>query len=109
MTTDLYKRAQQTAKTRGTSGVNGKAPRHTAHPYLFRGLITGGLCGRQMVGNPNHGRLYYRCAASRDYVRQHGISHPPVLYLLQDAIADPVDRLCDELRDHNLMANLRDR
>jgi DNA-binding NarL/FixJ family response regulator len=40
---------------------------------------------RVMVGNPNHGRLHYRCKASRDYVRQHGINHPPVLYLCEDA------------------------
>jgi site-specific DNA recombinase len=44
-----------------------------------------------MTGNPNHGRNYYRCKASRDYVHQHGIDHPPVLYLREDAIADPID------------------
>jgi len=51
-----------------------------------------------MVGNPNHGRLHYRCTASRDFVRQHKISHPPALYLREDALADPIDRfLRDEL------------
>ena len=44
----------------------GRAPRYTGHPYLFRGLITCGPCDRKMVGNPNHGRLYCRCTASRD-------------------------------------------
>jgi len=40
-----------------------------------------------MEGSFNHGRLYYRCAASRDFVRQHKISHPPCLYLREDTIA----------------------
>ncbi|WP_374238211.1 hypothetical protein [Actinoplanes sp. DH11] len=61
-----------------------------------------------MVGNPNRGRLYYRCTASRDYVRQHQISHPPVLYLREDQIIDPIDRfLRDELTGAALADNLR--
>jgi hypothetical protein len=61
-----------------------------------------------MVGNPNHGRLYYRCKASRDFVRQHEIAHPPVLYLREDAIIEPIDRFLQrELRGETLIANLR--
>jgi hypothetical protein len=75
---------------------------------LFRGLITCGLCDRKMVGNPNHGRLYYRCTASRDFVRQHQISHPPALYLREDTITRPIDRfLCEELTGPTLTDNLR--
>lgn len=85
-----------------------RAPRHTGHPYLFRGLITCGLCDRKMVGNPNHGRLYYRCTASRDYVRQHQLSHPPALYLREDIITAPVNEfLRDELTGKTLTDNLR--
>lgn len=108
ISTDLYERAQQTIKARGTNSDAGRAPRHTGHPYLFRGLIKCGLCDRKMVGNPNHGRLYYRCAASRDYVRQHQISHPPALYLREDQITDPIDRfLREELTGATLTDNLR--
>lgn len=61
-----------------------------------------------MEGSVNHGRLYYRCAASRDYVRQHGISHPPMLYLREDAIAGAVDRfLHEELGERTLSTTLR--
>jgi hypothetical protein len=61
-----------------------------------------------MVGNPNHGRLYYRCAASRDFVRQHQISHPPALYLREDQITASVDRfLREELTGSTLTDNLR--
>jgi DNA invertase Pin-like site-specific DNA recombinase len=109
ISTDVYERAQRTIKARGTrSDGGGKAPRHTARPYLFRGLITCGLCERKMVGNPNHGRLYYRCTASRDFVRQHRISHPAALYLREDSITEPIDRfLRDELTGATLTDNLR--
>jgi site-specific DNA recombinase len=61
-----------------------------------------------MVGNPNHGQLYYRCRASRDCVRQHDIAHPPVLYLREHAITGPVDRfLCEALSGDALAGNLR--
>ncbi|WP_433797623.1 hypothetical protein [Actinoplanes sp. CA-252034] len=61
-----------------------------------------------MVGNPNHGRLYYRCTASRDFVRQHRISHPPALYLREDQITTPIDRfLREELTGTALTDNIR--
>jgi DNA invertase Pin-like site-specific DNA recombinase len=108
ISTDLYERAQQTIKTRGTHSESGRAPRHTGRPYLFRGLITCGVCRRRMVGNPNHGRLYYRCTASRDYVRQHQISHPPALYLREEAITEPIDQfLRKELTGRSLAENIR--
>ncbi|GAA0577023.1 hypothetical protein GCM10010172_72140 [Paractinoplanes ferrugineus] len=60
-----------------------------------------------MVGNPNHGRLYCRGTASRDFVRQHKVSHPPALYLREDAITDPIDRfLREELTGTTLADNL---
>ncbi|MDI6105696.1 recombinase family protein [Actinoplanes sp. NEAU-A12] len=108
ITADLYERAQSAIKTRGTNGEVGRAPRRSVRPYLFRGLIECWLCGRNMVGNPNHGRLYYRCKASRDFVRQHEIAHPPVLYLREDTITEPVDRfLREELTGDTLTATLR--
>ena len=75
---------------------------------VIRGLISCGLCGRRMEGSFNHGRLYYRCTASRDFVRQHGLSHPPMLYLREESIADPSDRFLDrELGQGNLTSSLR--
>ncbi|GID32905.1 recombinase family protein [Paractinoplanes brasiliensis] len=107
ISTDLYERAQRTVKTRGAIGEGGKAPRRSRHAYLFRGLLRCGLCDRVMEGSVNHGRIYYRCKASRDYVSQHGIAHPPVLYLRQEWITDPVDRfLSEELGNENLTETL---
>lgn len=108
ITAELYEQAQGKTRSRDTTGQVSRAPRRSVRPYLFRGLITCGLCGRSMVGNPNHGRLYYRCKASRDFVRQHEVAHPAVLYLREDTIADPVDRfLRRELTGSTLTANLR--
>jgi hypothetical protein len=51
---------------------------------------------------------YYRCTASRDYIRQHQISHPAALYLREDAITTPIDRfLRTELTGKTLTDNLR--
>ncbi|MFG1610656.1 recombinase family protein [Actinoplanes sp. NPDC049265] len=108
ISTDLYERAQQTVKARGTAGEAGKAPRRSGNPYLFRGLLRCGVCERRMAGSVNHGRIYYRCKAPRDYVRQHGIAHPPVLYVRKDAIANPVDQfLTEELGGGRLAGTLR--
>lgn len=63
---------------------------------------------QSLVGNPNHGRLYYRCTATRDFARQREISHPPALYLREDLIIRPVDEfLHDELTGRRLTDNLR--
>ncbi|HEX8344406.1 MAG TPA: recombinase family protein [Actinoplanes sp.] len=108
ITAELYEQAQTKIKVRGSEGEVGRAPRRSTRPYLFRSLITCGLCDRHMVGNPNHGQLHYRCKASRDFVRQHAVAHPPVLYLREDAIIEPIDRfLHQELTGDILTANLR--
>jgi site-specific DNA recombinase len=108
VSTELFERVQQTIKARGTRGPTGKAPRRSQHPYLFRGLIRCGLCERLMDGSFNHGRVYYRCKASPDFVRQRGLCHPPALYLRQDAITHPVDAfLHEELGERRLTETLR--
>jgi hypothetical protein len=95
-------------RIRGATGTTGKAPRRSTQPYLFRGLLTCGLCRRLMVGSVNHGRIYYRCKASRDFVRQHGIDHPPVLYVRQESFIGPIDQfLHEELGRKRLSGTLR--
>jgi site-specific DNA recombinase len=38
------------------------SPRNTKHFYLLRGLLTCGGCSAAYVGDPNHGKFYYRCS-----------------------------------------------
>lgn len=37
------------------------SPRNEKHSYLLKGLLRCGACGSRYVGNPCHGRFYYRC------------------------------------------------
>lgn len=53
---DLWERVQQQL-TRNTAF----SPRNTKHFYLLKGLIRCGGCGAAYVGDPCHGKYYYRC------------------------------------------------
>jgi site-specific DNA recombinase len=39
------------------------SPRNEKHGYLLKGLIRCGACGARYVGQPSHGKFYYRCIA----------------------------------------------
>src|SRR5262249_23494048 len=41
----------------------GAETRNAARPYLLRGHIVCGVCGRVMRASPEHGRRTYRCAS----------------------------------------------
>ena len=38
------------------------SPRNEKHQYLLKGLVQCGGCGSRLVGDPCHGRFYYRCS-----------------------------------------------
>jgi site-specific DNA recombinase len=46
ISTEPFEKAQSNIKTRGTHSEAGRARRSTTRPYLFRGLLRCGLCGR---------------------------------------------------------------
>jgi site-specific DNA recombinase len=37
------------------------SPRNDQHQYLLKGLVRCGGCGAAYIGDPNHGKFYYRC------------------------------------------------
>lgn len=37
------------------------SPRNSHHTYLLKGLVECGGCQARYVGDPNHGKFYYRC------------------------------------------------
>lgn len=39
------------------------SPRNSKHHYLLKGLVKCGGCGGRYVGDPCHGKFYYRCHA----------------------------------------------
>jgi site-specific DNA recombinase len=53
---DLWQRVQRQV-TKNTTF----SPRNAKHLYLLKGLVRCGGCGAAYVGDPGHGRFYYRC------------------------------------------------
>ncbi|MER7394875.1 zinc ribbon domain-containing protein [Streptomyces sp. NPDC000151] len=63
----------------------------TSNPYLFRGLITHGLCNRRMQAQWSHGDAYYRCRFSEEYALANRKQHPRNVYLRESWITPPLD------------------
>jgi site-specific DNA recombinase len=53
---DLWQRVQQQLTKNITF-----SPRNSKHSYLLKGLVRCGGCGAAYVGDPSHGKFYYRC------------------------------------------------
>lgn len=45
------------------------SPRNEKHSYLLKGLVRCGACGARFVGDPCHGKFYYRCMARCKKIR----------------------------------------
>ncbi len=91
----------------------GSKPRRgpkTERPYLLRGRLACGLCGRRLQGSWHHGEAYYRCQYGAEYAKSARLPHPKVVYLrerdllphLDDWLAqlfdpDNVDATCDAI------------
>jgi hypothetical protein len=77
------------------AGVNRPAtrkPRSTPRPYVLRGLLTCGICGRRKQGTWNHDRPHYRCMYPKNYALANEVDHPRTVYVREDAILPPLDR-----------------
>lgn len=62
------------------------SPRNEKHSYLLKGLVKCGACGSRYVGDPCHGRFYYRCIA-----RCKGLPTVPE-HVLDSAVMEAVRR-----------------
>jgi site-specific DNA recombinase len=78
------------------------SPRNEKHQYLLKGLVQCGGCGARFVGDPCHGRFYYRCI--KRCRRTPSISE----HILNDALKDAMRNvfvnpaiILDPLRDLN--------
>ncbi len=70
-----------------------RMPRSSArNPYLLRGLVHCGLCGRRMQGNWNNGRPHYRCSMPAEYAVGSRSDHPKTVYVREAQIVAPLDR-----------------
>jgi site-specific DNA recombinase len=63
------------------------SPRNEKHFYLLKGLVKCGGCGRRYVGDPCHGKFYYRCL--NRCKRQPSVSESR----LDDAVLEAIERV----------------
>lgn len=84
---DQFVQVQQTIRAKR------QAPESTGArpPYLFRGMLRCGVCGRLMQGTWNNGAPYYRCRFPGEYAAANGIAHPRNVYLRERRLVRPLD------------------
>jgi site-specific DNA recombinase len=84
------------------AGVNRPAtrkPRRSPRPYLLRGLLDCGICGRRMAGHSLRDEVRYRCRYPTEYALANQIDHPRTVYVRQDPIIEALDRWLAQLFD----------
>jgi site-specific DNA recombinase len=85
-----FERVQALRRSRGQAQQ--RAPRRTPRPYLLRGLLYCGVCGRRMQGSWNNDAPYYRCMFLTEYAAKNEIEHPRAVYLREDQLVPHLDR-----------------
>ena len=78
--------------------------RDTKHPYLLRGLLSCGICGRKLQGSARpsrsstgSARILYRCEFGASRSIPSDLDHPPTVYVREDAIVPKLDRWLAEI------------
>jgi site-specific DNA recombinase len=67
------------------------SPRNAKHEYLLKGLVKCGGCGARYVGDPCHGKFYYRCLSrckSYPTVREE-VLNAAIWKAIKEVILDP--------------------
>jgi site-specific DNA recombinase len=88
--TATFEQAQALRRTRTT--CQERAPRPTPRPYLLRGLLFCGVCGRRMQGSWNNDAPYYRCMFLSQYAARTKLAHPRAVYLREDHVVPGLDQ-----------------
>jgi site-specific DNA recombinase len=73
--------------------------RRARHPYLLRGIIFCGGCGRRMQGSWNNACANYRCRFPTEYAAKAGVDHPRNVYVREDVIEPLLDKWLSEIFD----------
>jgi DNA invertase Pin-like site-specific DNA recombinase len=94
---DYLRVQEQMAAGRNRPAV--RKARATPRPYLLRGLLICGLCGRRMSGQHNHGEAYYRCRYPAEYALANDVEHPRTVYLREVDVVSELDRWLAQLFD----------
>ena len=86
-----FHRAQDVLAAHG-AGRTYRERRTTRHPYVLRGLLHCGVCGRRMQGQQNKHALYYRCRFPTEYALANKIDHPRNVYLAERDLLTSLDQ-----------------
>ena len=73
--------------------------RRARQPYILRGILFCGRCGRRMQGSHNNRTLNYRCRYPNEYASSSLVDHPRNVYVRQDAIEPRLDEWIGQVFD----------
>jgi DNA invertase Pin-like site-specific DNA recombinase len=89
-----------TQRPRGT-----RTPRATTTPYVLRGLLFCGICGRKMEGSVSRAILRYRCQVSQTRsLPPYLAHHPKSLYVREDEVVHVLDQWLSTLASSEALA-----
>ena len=79
------------------------------HPYVLRGRLYCGYCGRRMQGQYSNRAPYYRCRYPREYALASHVTHPGNVYLREADVLPAIDRwLLTIFAPHRLTQTIRE-
>ena len=103
--------AAQLIRADGGRGRKGQreARLRVVRPYVLRGLLYCGICGRKMQAQHNNQRTYYRCRYAREYALASHVEHPVNVYLREEQLLPAVDGwLLKIFAPHRLTQTIRE-
>ena len=86
-----------------------EAHERITHPYILRGRLYCGYCGRRMQGQYSNHAPYYRCRYPKEYALASHVRHPGNVYLREADILPAIDRwLAVLFAPHQLTRTIRE-
>src|SRR5437868_15433414 len=88
---------------------NREAHQRVTRPYVLRGRLYCGYCGRRMQGQYSNHAPYYRCRYPKEYALASHVRHPGNVYLREADLLPAIDRwLAVIFAPHRLEPTIRD-
>jgi site-specific DNA recombinase len=86
-----------------------EAHQRVTRPYVLRGRLYCGYCGRRMQGQHSNQAPYYRCRYPREYALASHVRHPGNVYLRETDLPPAIDRwLAVIFAPHRLEQTIRE-
>ena len=86
-----------------------EARQRVTHPYVLRGRLHCGYCGRRMQGQYSNREPYYRCRYPREYALASHVRHPGNVYLREADLLPAIDSwLVTIFAPHQLEQTIRE-